>query len=173
MLPAPLDDSARDELATAVLDKQSWTLPAQPSTSVTIPPPPGQPVGPRMNVAGEAEHAPRGIAQRTLEEQTELEAILAQLVKPQRWLSGWRSGEDDYVFPAFARWVLFVVPSSVVSATAVKLGPITYTLPVGPNVTVLPTLRSTQLSWPGGVTEIQFQVGNLPEDVDVIRSYAL
>ena len=68
---------------------------------------------------------------------------------------------------------MFVIPDSVSATSTVLIGSVLHTLPVGPSTVTIPTLKASQISWPGGASKIQFACGSDPDDVLMLREVAI
>lgn len=161
-LPTPIVD----DLVTANIESESWRLPPKPSTSITLEPPPTHPHANELDLV---DNSIPGTARETLDAVESLKAIIAEAVRPRRWLSGWRTAGDDFPLPEYAKWAMFVIPDSVSATSTVLIGSVLHTLPVGPNTVTIPTLKASQISWPGGASKIQFACGSDPDDVMMLR----
>lgn len=169
-LPSPNDDLV-DQLVTFNADQEGWRLPPKPSTSVTIEPPL---LDPHHNELELIDNAVPGTAKQVLLTVEELKAVIAESVRPKRWLSGWKMAGDDFQLPDYTRFVMFVVPTSVTGTTPVYVGTILHQLPAGPATVVIPTLKAPKIGWVGTPdASITFQAGSDPDDALMLRSVAV
>lgn len=170
-LPSPNDDLV-SQLVDFNTDQEGWRFPAKPSTSVTIEPPP---LDPHQNELELVDTAVPGTARQTVATIEDIKAFLAEAVRPRRWLSGWKAAGNDFPLPDYARFVIFVVPSSVAASSDVRVGSVTHVLPAGPATVVIPTLKADKIGWPGSSVEssITFCAGSDPQDALMLRSVAV